>query len=563
MLVITMDSLREIYAKKAISQIPRLLSLQDRNEFSPTYGCFDRLYWHDKVIDFPSALSQFGIHTLALVFTYKFPDNIYFRNEKIKKWCIAGMNFWTGCRNKAGSMDEFFPNENSWGAAAFTLYAVLDSYKVMKKEIPDKISDHILDTAHKVAKYLIENDEPGILANHQAMASLAVYTAYETLNDEYFLKGFERKLGDFLRFQSSEGWSQERDGADLGYLSATISFLAKLYKVQNDKRIFNVLEKGVEFTSYFVYPNKFYGGAVGSRSTLHFYPHGYEILSREIPLAGAIADKMLEGLKEGTLVPPEIMADRYFLYRTSEYLQAYLDYKPRRNNKPKLPCEKAPFTKYFDHARLFICKTPMYYLVVGVNKGGVIKLFSISPPKLVFSDCGMIGILTNGKLVSTQWADSSYETKIKDGEIEISGKFHVIPTKLPSPVKMILFRSILLSVGSNARIAYHLKNTIIRWLMTENKTVPIKFMRKIKYSENVEVQDVINIFGKASFKSLGIGDEFSVIHVPQSRYFQTQELSTKSFNLDYLVKELNKNREVVIKRKIDFEKDMIDVMVGK
>ena len=28
--------------EKALSQIPRLLSLQDRNEFSRTYGCFNR-----------------------------------------------------------------------------------------------------------------------------------------------------------------------------------------------------------------------------------------------------------------------------------------------------------------------------------------------------------------------------------------------------------------------------------------------------------------------------------------------------------------------------------------
>ena len=42
--------------------------------------------------------------------------------------------------------------------------------------------------------------------------------------------------------------------------------------------------------------NKFYAGTIGSRQTLHFYPHGFEIMSHEIPLAGAMAEKMLEGL---------------------------------------------------------------------------------------------------------------------------------------------------------------------------------------------------------------------------------------------------------------------------
>jgi len=61
-----MTELRTVYAQKAISQIPRLLSFQDRNPLSPTYGCFDRVYWLDKAIDFPSAVYQFAVHTLAL-----------------------------------------------------------------------------------------------------------------------------------------------------------------------------------------------------------------------------------------------------------------------------------------------------------------------------------------------------------------------------------------------------------------------------------------------------------------------------------------------------------------
>ena len=48
-----MNSLRPIYADKAISQIPRLLGNMDRNVFSPTYGCFHRDYWLDKTSDFP------------------------------------------------------------------------------------------------------------------------------------------------------------------------------------------------------------------------------------------------------------------------------------------------------------------------------------------------------------------------------------------------------------------------------------------------------------------------------------------------------------------------------
>ena len=109
--------------------------------------------------------------------------------------------------------------------------------------------------------------------------------------------------------------------------------------------IFEVISKSVKFCSYFVYPNNFYGGSIGSRNTLHFYPHGFEILSKEIPIAGSIAERMLTGLSEGKLVPPEIMADRYVFYRIPEFLQSYLDYKPKEINLPLLPFERNSFKK--------------------------------------------------------------------------------------------------------------------------------------------------------------------------------------------------------------------------
>ena len=69
--------LRATYAQKALSQIPRLLSLQDRNPLSPTYGSFHRRYWLDKVDDFPDALPQYGVHSLTLMYCHAFPYNPY------------------------------------------------------------------------------------------------------------------------------------------------------------------------------------------------------------------------------------------------------------------------------------------------------------------------------------------------------------------------------------------------------------------------------------------------------------------------------------------------------
>ena len=44
---------RDLYVREALSYVPHLTQLVDRNPYSPTYGCFDREYWHYRTLDFP------------------------------------------------------------------------------------------------------------------------------------------------------------------------------------------------------------------------------------------------------------------------------------------------------------------------------------------------------------------------------------------------------------------------------------------------------------------------------------------------------------------------------
>jgi len=130
---------REIYAHLALNQVPRILGNQDRNPYSPTYGCFHRDYWLDKTSDFPDAVRQFGVHTLALIYKYDYPGSIYKGQSKIRDWAIAGMEFWAGIQHKDGSFDEFYPYERGWvGPSAFTTFTVLESFNLLKDEMqPD------------------------------------------------------------------------------------------------------------------------------------------------------------------------------------------------------------------------------------------------------------------------------------------------------------------------------------------------------------------------------------------------------------------------------------------
>lgn len=534
-----MTDLRHVYAEKAICQIPRLLSLQDRNPFSPTYGSFHRRYWLDKVDDFPDGLTQFGAHSLALVYARDFPQNPYYGQPKVRDWIIAGIDYWARIQHKDGTFDEFYPYERGWvGPTAFTTFAMVETSNLLKEKdtLPPDVEERVRSAIRKGAYSIAQGEsEEDSLANHHAMACLALWKAYKLLGDEQILRGYERIWQGFLHnYHRSEGWSLEYDGVDPGYLSATISFLGKIYQEHATDEMKTILEQAVDFASYFVYPNGYYAGSMGSRQTLHFYPHGFEILAPEIPLAAAVAERMLRGLSDGALVPPEIMADRYFLYRVPEFLQAYLDYAPRPDYLSSLPYQREPFRAYFSDAKVFVARTQRHYLLVNLAKGGVIKFFDVERERLLYNDCGLLGRLENGTVVSSQWIDENYKVTEADDELVIEGYMNEMPsTKLFTPFRTIIFRAVLVVSGWSVRFSHFLKGAIRRMLMLGSHPAPVHFCRRIVLDqEDLKVEDEIYMEKGARFHSLSVGGEFFVRYVPQSRYFQAQELDISEFQLD-------------------------------
>jgi len=551
-----MNSLRQTYSEKALSQIPRLLSNLDRNLFSPTYGCFHRDYWLDKTSDFPDAVRQFGVQSLALVYKEDFPNNIYRNKDKVRDWAIAGLDFWAKIQHKDGSFDEFYPCERGWvGPTAFTTFTSIEAYQILKDDIPTLLGERVLEAIKKAAYFIVKGEsEEDHLANHHAMACLAVWKAYELLQDQKLKIGFSKLWEGFKNYHNyNEGWSREYDGVDPGYLSATISFLGKIYQTNSDPEIFDVLKQSVEFASNFVYPNGFYAGSMGSRNTLHFYPHGFEILAEKIPLAKAVAEKMLVALKEGKLVPPEIISDRYVFYRVPEFLQSYLDYSPRTDILSELPYEKKELDCYFSEAKIFVRKTDDKYVIANLAKGGVIKIFNTQNGELLYNDCGLIGELDDGSVVTSQWVDPSYICKSDDMGWSISGQLNKVPSnKLFTPFKNIIFRSVLFLLGWSSSFSHFLKAKIRKTLILGQRKIPVCFKRQLKIKGGqISISDELNIDGKIKFKKLSFGDEFFVRYVPQSRYFQSQELEITGNTLDKkTINKVNKTKSYQREKKI-------------
>ncbi len=549
---------KEIYAQKGLGQLPRLLGFMDRNPYSTTYGCMDRSYWLDKSTDFSSSIFQFGVHSLALAFNIKNKENPFFKKEKILQWTKAGIAYTWSIQKNDGSFDEFYPNERGWaGPTGFLLYAILDSFERLKENFSQTESDELLENARKAARYLAKYDEVGVLSNHHAMALLPIYYAYHVTQDKKLLYNFEEKFNKFLGFEDSEGWFLEYDGPDPGYLSATVSFLGKLYQITREKwlreKILHAVEKAIKFSSFFVYPNYHYAGTVGSRQTSHFYPHGYEIFSIQFPLAKKMALFLQEGLEKNALVPPEIMADRYLAYRTSEMLLCFLDAKNETTTipLPKLPFEQEPFEQFFPHSQMAVINTDSKYVVLNLAKGGVIKVFDKENQKLLYNDCGLIGRLEDGRIVTSQWIDYNRQVFFNDNVFSVKGKMYNVQNILPTPSRFLALRTVLLTLGKSTALSHKLKGAIRKAVILKNKPVDVLFERTFDFSNGLSITDSVELKNNLSFQALQIGDEFSVRYVPQSLFFQKPELDIEGNSLTPKeLQKLNTKGKILFKRKI-------------
>ena len=507
------DLMRERYIKEALPYIPRLLQLIDRNPYSPTYGCFDRSYWHYRTMDFPCGMYQEFVLPLTLCFINNYPGNRFYQKERLRELSIAAIRYANKGSHKDGTCDDYFPFERAMGALVFSLYACSESYLLLGLDDPE-----IVAFFKRRGDHLAKKNETGRLSNHQALAALALYNVYLITGEEKYRRYSDDRVELTLSWQNKEeGWFQEYEGADPGYHTCTIDFLAKLYKKQQDKSLIGPLKKAVDFAWYFMHPDGSYGGEYGSRNTYHFYPHGFEVMAPFTEKASQIADHFLRNLPRDKRYHND--DDRMTAHYVYNWLQAYEDYYQER---PVNINTRENFLKWFPHAKIGICKTDNYYAVVNMAKGGVIKVFSEDGP--MNSDTGLIGELNKGTVLITHLMDAKHivSADLDKSEFKVNGNFSKRTVKLPTPFKQIIFRLLLLTIGRfNANVV---RGVLQKILITGKARTKYKFQRIIHFKEkNVEIEDKL-LGDIPDFKKLSIGSDATSIYVANSNVYQESVL---------------------------------------
>lgn len=540
-----------MYHDAAIRVLARAVSWEDREPFSPTYGCFDRTYWGWKFTDFPGGRFQEAVYALAYFFRREFPGNDFASSRRVLEWARAGMRFWQSIQYGDGSFDEAYPFERSLAAVAFTSFYAGEAFLLLGDDLPGEEQASLRRTFTRAGDWLCANDERhGVLSNHLAAAAAALHVIHRICGDDRYRERSRYFLGRIYRHQSSEGWYEEYGGADPGYQTHATFYLARIWQYTQDPDLLESLRRSIAFLTHFLHPNGTLGGEYGSRNTEFYFPAAFEMLSSVVRDAALIAGFMRPSVATQTAAGLATMDVYNLLPMLNNYLFSADHARDLEGPVGGLLCQEEK-EAYFPHAGLFVKSSPVYYAVLGLSKGGVLKVYDRNEDRLLVSECGYWARVENGQIVSSQ----SFSTRERWSRLEqgfaIEADFVKVNHRTQSPWLFVGFRLFSLTAGRWPRAAYWLKDLLVRVLVHRRREVPLRLVRRVEFEpDRVFLSDELTLGGAMRVHTLRSGTKFGAIHMGSSRYFQGQELEVWPDDDSDWADELMRRKTVSVKRKL-------------
>jgi hypothetical protein len=524
----TSPSAPEVYASAILDRVPHVLSLMDREGTSPTAGCCDRTYWAWKFVDFPGARFQEALYVLSFLYSTHFDNSNFLHNSRLLEWIKYGLSFWSSIQYQDGSFDEAYPFERSLAATAFTTFYIAEALQFINDYLPVTTISGLRKTIARAGKWLTKNDEThGFLSNHLAAAAAALHHVYRITGEEIFENRSKYFLRRIIDHQSDEGWYEEYGGADPGYQTHGSFYLARYWQLTKDRDLEESLARSIEFLAYFVHPDGSFGGEYASRNTQTYYPAAFEMLADRHPAAAWIAETMRSSILSGSAAGiRSVDVYNYFPF-LNNLVFAYTAFKNEARTEADLeePASQLDLA-WFPEAGIARIRRESYDAYVGTAKGGVIKIFDRSKRKLVYSDCGYIGQLHNGRIISNHYQDQNRKVEVNPVTIKIESCFSEVPRPTMTPPKFVAFRLFSLLLGRLPVLARWLKGQLVKALIYRRKSLDIYLERSIEFGKNsATVSDTISGPGGKRVNSLVWKDIFTTVHMGSSRYFINNELN--------------------------------------
>lgn len=546
--------MRKIYIDMCLQSLPKLLAMYDLDPFSKTKGIGDREYWGWKSRDYINASLQGGALGLAVFLKLGYFNK---SENKILELISRIIDAVYSIKYKNNSVDEIMPYEGSFCVAASLTVDILLTIKLLDDFFTKNKKERYLNLSKELISFYINNIEKhGIISNHLAAGVAGIYQYKMMTGDPSFDYHAKQLLNTILENQSEEGWYKEYEGADPGYQTLCTYYLALAYKITRERSLLQSLQRSIEYLAYFIHPDGSIGGEYGSRNTQIYYPAGFEILGDEIPLAGQIAVFMRQAIVNNDTITLEIVDKGNYIPYFNNYMIAYLEgcTGVGLTKKNRLPFEKESFHFLFPKSGIFIVNTDKYYAILNFKKGGILKVFDKYRKKMILDDCGYIGALNKGKIITSQIYSEQVEYEIIKNGLRLCKCFYSVPENYPTPWKFVVLRLFNMSIMRNKTLNRLIKLLLVKLLITNKYEYKIILKRELTFTKDVIfVKDILVNQTHYTFKWLEYGRKFSSIHMASSKYFNKHYLNNENIYCIIDIKKFNEQKKIEIKNKVIFK----------
>jgi hypothetical protein len=276
-------------------QVPRVLTQLDRDPDSPTFGCFDRNYWHYKIRDFPSSILQQGAFTLEAMRTGQVPSLP--PTALGDRWAVAALNALARQVDRRGRVDEYYPFEAGYPPAAFGLYAAGRLLVDWGTHAPHLAAQVHREPLRRLAQHLADRLEAGA-TNQQAAGLAGLALAAKAGLVTHLADRIQALATQLFQGQHPEGWFNEYGGPDFGYLTVTLDALVDYYDATQDQRAIAAIDRAIQFLAPLVGGDGRLPSTLNSRNTDYVVPYGLVRAAHWNPTATWLVETLFRDLHE-------------------------------------------------------------------------------------------------------------------------------------------------------------------------------------------------------------------------------------------------------------------------
>lgn len=533
-----MDTLIYQFYSNILNNSQRILTALDRDPDSPTYGSFDRDYWHYKIRDFSSMVLHQASLTVDELQNWEYEKNIFYKKTVMRKWVAGSIKHWCDSQLKDGSFNEYYPYEHGYPPTAFSLYTtailLLDKQYDDQKAIP-----HI----EKACEWILQNPEKEA-SNQEAIGLAAVYLASKIQGVQIDANALKKRLDELFVNQDDEGWFPEYHGPDIGYLAVTMDALWDYYRYSKDSRAYEAMIKAAKFIALFLTESGNLPVMINSRNTDYLVPYGLLNICFTEDSLNSLAFSLLKKINE-PFNYLETTDDRYLCHyvftscvRSIPVLEKFLK-QPIKDLKPISTDQEYNLKS----SGIFIKKTQGYTLYINRKKGGVIYLYNKGG--VIYTDHGY-RYKDNKTIAVTHWLSDDVTYITDKNTINIQGNMISRKWLVPTPLKHIALRVLSFTLGN--RVIPFLKKIFI----FGDKKIAIIFKRSITISnEGIDVEDYLeSLADQYTLEKIKSSPFYSLRHVSSAVRFTPDELLWDDLKFKQIIKKTKAT--ITIKTNIPF-----------